>query len=81
MLLIDRAAALGAIPAMLPKDIDMRRKAVAVLRQVMGAAGDIGGESAQRLEEVARLFGLDEEPAANVQNLPTSPKLEGTKAS
>jgi hypothetical protein len=59
MLLIDPDAALAAIPAMLPADAGERRKAFAVIRQVLSARGEIAGEAAERLERVARLFGVD----------------------
>ncbi len=64
MLLIDQEATLAAIPQMLPADIEERRNTLAAIRQVVAAGGEIGGEAAQRLERVARLFGVDAEPAA-----------------
>jgi pimeloyl-ACP methyl ester carboxylesterase len=76
MLLIDREAALAAIPAMLPRDVETRRKAFAALRQVLEAAGKIEGESAERLGQVETLFGLDEAAPSNVQSLPVASKLE-----
>jgi uncharacterized protein DUF3141 len=60
MLLIDPEAALAAIPAMLPADAEKRRKAFAAVRQVLAARGEIGGEAAERLERVRKLFGIDE---------------------
>jgi hypothetical protein len=60
MLLIDPEAALAAIPAMLPADADERHKGFAAVRQVLAARGEIGGEAAQRLERVRKLFGIDE---------------------
>jgi hypothetical protein len=63
MLLIDPEAALAAIPAMLPEDAEERRNAFAAVRQVLAARGEIGGEAAERLERVRKLFGLDEKEA------------------
>jgi hypothetical protein len=60
MLIIDAEAALAAIPAMLPGDAEERRKAFAAVRQVVAARGEIGGEAAERLERVRKLFGIDE---------------------
>jgi pimeloyl-ACP methyl ester carboxylesterase len=61
MLLIDPEAALDAIRDLLPPDDDTRRKGFAVLRQVISARGDIGGEVAERLARIAQLFGVESE--------------------
>jgi len=60
MLLINSRAALDAIPGMLPGDADARRKAFEVIRQVLGARGELSSEETARLAEVARLFGVDQ---------------------
>jgi hypothetical protein len=59
MLLVDQEAALAAIPELLPPDADSRKHAFALLRKVLSAAGDIKAESAERLQRIARLFGVD----------------------
>jgi hypothetical protein len=59
MLLIDEEAALAAIPALLPADEGERRKAVALLTEVLTARGPLEGEAAERMRRVERLFGLD----------------------
>ena len=64
MLLIDPEAALAAIPALLPDDVDARRKGFAAVRQILAARGGIAGEAAERLNRVAQLFGLDEQEMA-----------------
>jgi hypothetical protein len=56
ILLIDEAAALAAMPAMLPSNMDERRRAAAVLRKVALARGDVTGEVASRLDRMTRLF-------------------------
>ena len=63
MLLIDGEATLAAIPDLLPRDYEARRKGLAALRRVLGAAGDLTGETAQRLERVAELFAVEPETA------------------
>jgi len=59
MLLLDREAALAAIPKLLPINIDERRKAFAALQEVLSASAEISGEVAKRLKQVAGLFGLE----------------------
>jgi hypothetical protein len=58
MLLIDRQAALQAIPKLLPEDLDARREAMSVLRRVIAAQGAEDSESQRRMEEIETLFGL-----------------------
>jgi hypothetical protein len=62
LVVIDEAAALAAIPAMLPADVEARRQAFAVLREVVEAAGPLTPAPAERLAEMAGLFGLGSEP-------------------
>ena len=62
LVVIDEAAALAAIPAMLPADVEARRQAFAVLREVVEAAGPLTAAPAARLAEMAALFGLGSEP-------------------
>ena len=83
MLVIDQEAALAAIPGLLPKEPEARRKAFGTLREVLSAAGEIRGEVADRLRQVAGLFGVD---AARVKDtkvvsLRSVAKIEGAKAS
>ncbi|MBR0896790.1 DUF3141 domain-containing protein [Bradyrhizobium tropiciagri] len=59
MLLLDREAALAAIPKLLPNNMDERRGAFAAIRDVLSAASEISGEVASRLNQVSGLFGLD----------------------
>jgi pimeloyl-ACP methyl ester carboxylesterase len=62
MLLIDQAATLAAIPRLLPPDQETRRGAFIVLCNVLNARGDVIGEAADRLSQVARLFGVEADP-------------------
>jgi Protein of unknown function (DUF3141) len=59
MLLIDEDAAIAAIPALLPQDAESRRTGFALLRSVLSTSGDITGESATRLQRIAKLMGID----------------------
>ena len=61
MLLIDQEAALAAIPSMLPPDAETRRKAFDLIKQVLGARGEMSAEDEERMGEIARLFGVDED--------------------
>ena len=83
MLLIDRAAAVASIPALLPKDLAARHAAFALLRQILSAAGEITAESAGRLREAAQWFGVDPARALDdkIVILPTAVESEGAKAS
>jgi hypothetical protein len=59
MLLLDRDAALAAIPKLLPESVNERSKALAIIQEVLSASAEISGEVARRLKQVAGLFGLD----------------------
>ena len=69
MLLIDRDAALNAIPALLPDSAEERRKALDILREVINAAGDLTPEVRARLDQVSELFDPDR-PKSNVKKMP-----------
>ncbi|WP_233256243.1 DUF3141 domain-containing protein [Falsiroseomonas bella] len=60
MLLIDEARAIETLPALLPDDPAVRAKALAVLRSVVEAAGEMPEEAARRMAEVERMFGSDD---------------------
>jgi hypothetical protein len=60
MLLLDRDAALAAIPKLLPESMDARRKVFAAVQEVVSASAAISGEVAHRLKRVAELFGLED---------------------
>jgi hypothetical protein len=59
MLLLDREAALAAIPKLLPDNAGERRAAFVAIREVLSASAAISGEVAKRLKRVAELFGVD----------------------
>jgi hypothetical protein len=56
LMLLDPEGALSAIPSLLPASIDERQKALAAIRQVLSASGEISGEAAERLKKVVTLF-------------------------
>ncbi len=56
MLLIDTAAALAAIPSMLPQDPAMRAQALEFIKQVVDAAGALSSEGQERLLHMETLF-------------------------
>jgi hypothetical protein len=58
ILLIDKEAALAAIPSMLPSDAETREKAYAVIRQIMSVRGELSAEGKKRMGELALLFGV-----------------------
>ena len=57
ILLIDEAAALRALPALLPTSADARKKALALISRIMVATGEKTFEDQRRLREIVRLFG------------------------
>jgi len=59
ILLIDRKAALDAIPSMLPPDTENRQKAIELIQQILRGRGELSAEDNERLKEVARLFDID----------------------
>ncbi len=63
-LMLDREAALAAIPKMLPPDATSRTQVLDAMRRVLGAAGPVSGERAQRLAQVEKLFGTGLRTAA-----------------
>ena len=83
ILLIDPEAALDALPAMMPPQPETRQMALALLKQVLAARGEISGEVAERLQRVARLFEVDPDRTmiAPAIVLPLSTKLETKAAS
>jgi hypothetical protein len=63
-LMLDRDAALAAIPTLLNSADCDRAKALAAIRQVVTAAGEIYGERAERLARIEKLFGAAEKAGA-----------------
>ena len=55
-LLLDRDAALAAIPSMLPAEAAARAKMLETIRRIVSAVGELGEERAARLAQVEKLF-------------------------
>jgi Protein of unknown function (DUF3141) len=58
MLLVDKDAALGAIPSLLPKDIEERKRLFAIVRDILSARGHVAEAAVPRLQEIARIFDI-----------------------
>jgi hypothetical protein len=80
MLLIDQQAAVAAIPQLIPKSVEARRDTISTLRQVLVARGEIVGEVADRLREVAALLGVDDGSHATLGISPLA-EIHNKKAS
>jgi DNA-binding GntR family transcriptional regulator len=60
-LLLEPAAAVQAIPKMLPADADLRRQILDQIRVCIEARGEMVPEVAQRFQEITRLFALPDD--------------------
>ena len=78
MLLLDQDAALAAIPKLLPKGEEKRREAFAVIREVLSASAEISGETAKRLDEVGKLFGIDPGEMPDGRTVPFNPRARAS---
>jgi hypothetical protein len=81
LLLLEPEAAVAAIPKLLPADMGERRKAFAAIRSILSAVGEISGETAERLQKVASLFGIDKAEASSAESIPFVPSPDRAKAS
>ena len=75
MLLIDPAAAMKALPALLPDDPAIRQKAFRLLEQVVHARGPLTEEAEDRLRRVAEMFDVK----ANIRRKPPSRSCHRTR--
>ena len=78
MLLLDQDAALAAIPKLLPESEKKRRVAFAVIREVLSASAKISGETAKRLNEIGRLFGIDAGEMPESRTVPLNPQARAS---
>ncbi len=81
MLLLDEDAALAAIPSMLPADPEARAKAFSLIKQVLGARGELSAEDTSRLSKVARLFESNEAEVVSPSLIPQIRKDRQVRAS
>jgi hypothetical protein len=63
MLLIDEAKAIETLPALLPEDPAQRARALAMLREVVGATGDVPEAVAARMARIEQIFVGSDKPA------------------
>lgn len=77
-LLIDREAALAAIPSMLPTDADARQKIFDDIRRTATATGDTNQEQEKRLHGIAMLFGVPPLPTNAKKRSRRTPALAAT---
>jgi len=63
-LLLDRDAALAAIPKMLTSGAGDRAKALETIRQVVSSTGEMNRERADRLARIEQLFGAADKAGA-----------------
>jgi hypothetical protein len=68
MLLVDREAAVAAIPALLPKDAEARGRGLAIVREVLAARGALDGESESRMRRIVGIFENQGSPLALVHD-------------
>ena len=78
LLLIDEAAALDAIPSMLPAEEEKRLAAFDLIRQVLGARGELSEEDEKRVNEVARLFGVEDKGRNTIRQLRNEPQARAS---
>jgi hypothetical protein len=73
MLLIDQKAALAAIPSMLPSEWEVRRKAFALIKELLSARGKFSETDQGRLDLIAKLFDVESglDPIRDVLALPS----------
>ena len=83
LMLLEPDAALAAIPRLLPPGMEERQNALAAIRHVLSAAGEIEGEVAERLKKITALFGTSAAalPPPSAVNLPFVASVERAKAS
>ena len=76
-LLLDREAALAAIPRMLPAEAAARTKMLDTIRRIVTAAGELDEERSRRLAQVEKLFGAA--PAAGARASRAAPVRRGRR--
>jgi hypothetical protein len=56
MLVIDEEAAIAALPALLPNEMELRSSALAMIRSVLEGTAPIEGEAAKRMSRIEAMF-------------------------
>jgi pimeloyl-ACP methyl ester carboxylesterase len=79
LLLLDPEASLAAIPGLLPANQDERQNALALIRKVLSASGEISGEAEERFKRIESLFETSS-PALQPDQEPTSAPFAAGRA-
>jgi hypothetical protein len=66
---IDQEAALASLPSMLPPDGETQRTAFGLIKQLLAARGEMSAQDRNRLNDVGRLFGVDEDASVPTRAL------------
>ena len=78
ILLIDQAAALAAIPSMLPPDAETRQKAYGLISQLMSATGELSAEDKKRMSEIEQLFGVGSSAPPRLREVAKKPQAKAS---
>jgi hypothetical protein len=78
MLLLEPEASLAAIPNLLPQDVEMRRRGLEAIRDVLSASADVSDEAASRLRRVTELFGVTEDGRSEAAKTPFDPQARAS---
>jgi hypothetical protein len=80
MLLIDPEQAIAALPQMLPDNREVRAAALAHIRKILAARGELGGEAAACMQHIARIFVPDMDAVAAPELVPVAaPDTDGLR--
>jgi pimeloyl-ACP methyl ester carboxylesterase len=80
MLLLDSEGALSAIPSMLPSELEIRRQAIDLIKDVLSATGELSSDDRERLQRIDHLFGKEDRLKV-VRNPGASTRAPSSKAS
>ena len=80
MLLLDSEGALAAIPSLLPPEPEIRQQAINLIKDVLGAAGELSSDDRERLQRITRLFGREDRLSV-VRSSAGTPRAPSSKAS
>jgi hypothetical protein len=78
MLLLDTEGALSAIPSLLPAEPEIRQKALDMIKDVLSARGEVSADDQDRLRQIGRLFGQEDQLAVVKSPSLASAKVTGT---
>jgi hypothetical protein len=76
ILLLDPEAALSAIPSMLPRELEIRRKTLDLIHDVLSARGEFSTDDRERFQRINRLFEKDDR--SSIRAIPPKDTRETT---